>query len=106
MSIYGADAYKEILNDCSKSGEPVVKEIMNLTGNKLILPKGVSNINEHWDQGKLKYEYQRAYDNYWLSTSKITPRVRPIYGLIWPFGHHAHLSPRHSEGRYQYYCFT
>lgn len=83
-SIYGADAYKEILENCSQSGEPVVKEILSLAGNSATLPKGVKDINEHWDQGKLKYEYQRAYDNYWLSTSKITSTRRPVDGLIWP----------------------
>src|SRR5699024_5550688 len=42
-SIYGADAYKEILGICSQSGEPIVKEILNLAGNSETLPKGVKD---------------------------------------------------------------
>ncbi|CAK7891825.1 hypothetical protein CAAN1_19S00254 [[Candida] anglica] len=79
-TIFGADGYQEVLDECAKSGEPLVKEV--LSGDDR--PKGISHIHEYWEMAKLKYEYQHKVDEYWLSTALQTSTGRPVDGIISP----------------------
>ncbi|CAK7891835.1 hypothetical protein CAAN1_19S00298 [[Candida] anglica] len=83
-SIYGADGYKEIADECAKSGEPIVREVMVLAGNGTDLPIGCSHVHEHWEQNKLRYEYQQKVDKYWKSTAQQTSTGRPVDAIITP----------------------
>ncbi|CAK7915813.1 hypothetical protein CAAN3_18S00386 [[Candida] anglica] len=82
--VFSSDSYKEIVDECSKSGEPLVKAVFSLAGTSGGLPKGVSHIHEHWDQAKTKYEYQQLVDAYWQSTASETTTGRPVDAVIMP----------------------
>lgn len=81
--VYCADGCREIAEECKKSGEPIIKEIVMVDSNGN-LPEPVKSINEHWDQYGEKYEYQQIFDRYILSTSSLTSTGRPIDGMIVP----------------------
>ncbi|ODV96796.1 hypothetical protein PACTADRAFT_48609 [Pachysolen tannophilus NRRL Y-2460] len=81
-AIFGADNCKEMLNECAKSGEPLIKEDIALCGGKAGGPS--ISIEEHWEQAGLRYKYQQIYDDFWLSTKTLTTTGRPIDGLISP----------------------
>lgn len=83
--IYGADGYQEIVELSKDSGEPIVKEVLSISGSDTSsLPKGCENLHEHWDQARKRYEMQQTIDEYWWSTSKLTSTGKPIDGLIAP----------------------
>ncbi|CAK7891830.1 hypothetical protein CAAN1_19S00276 [[Candida] anglica] len=94
VSIYGTDGYKEIVDECAKSGEPIVKEILALAGDSKSLPQGISHVHEHWDQARLRYEYQQKVDEYWLSTASQTSTGRPVDGIIAPVWESCSFKPQ------------
>lgn len=79
--IFLADGGQEIVNECRKSGEPVRKEISMIKDGKA---SDQISVSLHWEQARLKYEYQQLFDQHWLNTKLKTSTGKPIDGLILP----------------------
>ncbi|CUM66574.1 uncharacterized protein PRCAT00004243001 [Priceomyces carsonii] len=89
--IFSADGCEEILAECLKSGEPVIKDLVMLdkNGNP---PKAVS-VLEYWKQAGAKYRYQQQFDEYLLSTINRTKTGRAVDCLILPLQAGASYKP-------------
>lgn len=77
--IYVADGYKEAQKLAGDSGEPIIPQLMAFTDD---LP--VMNVSQHWEQARLKYETQQAYDSAWMATKEHTGTGRPMDAWISP----------------------
>lgn len=83
--IYVSDALKEVIDECSKTGEPPLEDLAKLP--EIILhADSASAIHEHWRLGEDRYRFQQLYDRYWLATSALTETGRPVDALIAPIG--------------------
>ncbi|OWB55847.1 hypothetical protein B5S28_g1731 [[Candida] boidinii] len=79
-SIYAADALEEIKNYCEMSGEPLNELLVR----SFTSPKDKLKVDEFWDQAKLKYKYQQAYDEFFENTANLTSNGEPIVAQIIP----------------------
>ena len=64
LEILTADGYRETKNEIAKTGEPPIPQFLGYEDDLKEL-----TVTEHWQQAKIKYECQQAYDKAWLSTS-------------------------------------
>ncbi|CUM66366.1 uncharacterized protein PRCAT00004030001 [Priceomyces carsonii] len=77
-----ADGFKEIAEECKKSGEPIRSEILGLDENEG-LPQE-STISEYFNNcGKL-YEFQQEFDTYLKHSGSLTISGKPIDAFFLP----------------------
>ncbi|KAI0463996.1 hypothetical protein LJB42_003009 [Komagataella kurtzmanii] len=82
LEVLSADRYKEIEENCAKTGEPLFEALRNLcvdSGSKQPI-----EVNAWWDISERKYALQQTYSEYWNNTVNSTGTGRPVDGIIAP----------------------
>lgn len=105
--ISSADGYKEVIDECAKSGEPIERDLLDFhfDGDELPkYPKGISHVHEEWEYARLRYEYQQKFDQYWLLTIGNTTTGRPLDGILCPVWESASFKP--NDVRYFGFSYT